>query len=215
MEAIASDGYKIKTGDAVLVKDFPNDEWTYTIFSHKRNDEETNYPFITSYCECAYCIPYKGNERLVGTNKTYKSYKNKQKQWVKENNIKINDKIKIIMKSFKNDNGWNNNWIDEMDSYIGKIGIINEINDNNIFIIFDDNRGFSFPYHVLEKVESKFEFKFNAKVNGITSNDINVEGNLIGYNEKDRNTPYLVRTTKSQGHPTNGVMFWCKNIEYI
>lgn len=132
MEAIASNGEIIKTGDAVLVRDTKDSYWTYSIFSHKINNNP--YPYITCCSGNKECIPYKDNESFVGTNKDF---------------------------------------------------------------------------------ENTFEFKFGKKVSGITSNDITVEGNLIGYNEKDRNTPYLVRTTKSQGHPTNGVMFWCKSIEYI
>ena len=53
---------------------------------------------------------------------------------------------------------------------------------------------------------------FGEKVKGVTNREIPVEGIVIGYNEKNRNTPYLVRTTKCQGYPTNGVMFWCKEI---
>ena len=149
MKATATNGIEINTGDPVLIRDTDNEDWRYVYFSHISNN--TTFPYASSYGNTKYCIPYKGNEHLVGTNNVYKSYEEKQEQWIKENNIKIGDRVKIIKKSFNGDNGWNNNWIDEMDSYISKISIISGINDNNIFIIFDDNRGFSFPYHLLQQ----------------------------------------------------------------
>ena len=209
MEAIASNGEIINTGDPVLVRFDNKFNWRYTIFSHKC-DEGT---YATCYGNHVQCIPYKGNEYLVGTNNSWKSYKDKQNEWIKEHNIKIGDEVKIIKKSFKCNNECNSNI---MNIILNRIGTITYIDIDSISVYIEYIGTFKYPYYILKKIEDdNFEFKFNARVKGITYNDINVEGNLIGYNENDRYNPYLVRTTKSQGCPTNGVMFWCKKVEYI
>ena len=75
MKAIASNGVEINTGDPVLIRDINNENWRYAHFSHKIDD--TKFSYVSSYGTTMYCIPYKGNEHLVGTNKDYKSYKDK------------------------------------------------------------------------------------------------------------------------------------------
>ena len=69
MKAIASNGVEIKTGDEVLVRDSTNGSWLYCLFSHVNKNEELKY--ATSFTTCKYCIPYKGNEDLVGTTKNF------------------------------------------------------------------------------------------------------------------------------------------------
>ena len=92
MKAIASNGVEINTGDPVLIRDASNEDWRYTYFSHKVNTSD--WPYVSSYTGSIQCIPYKGNEHLVGTNKDYRSYKEKQKQWIKENNIEVVEEVK-------------------------------------------------------------------------------------------------------------------------
>lgn len=65
MKAIASDGTEINTGDAVLIRDDICENWRYAHFSHIEKYKDFSY--ICSYSCCRYCIPYKGNEHLVGT----------------------------------------------------------------------------------------------------------------------------------------------------
>lgn len=69
MKAIASNGMEIQTGEAVLVRNSRNGAWVYCNFSHVDKSEERKY--VTSYVACKYCIPYKGNEDLVGTTKGF------------------------------------------------------------------------------------------------------------------------------------------------
>lgn len=69
MKAIASNGMEIQTGEAVLVRNSRNGAWVYCNFSHVDKSEERKY--VTSYVACKYCIPYKGNEDLVGTTKDF------------------------------------------------------------------------------------------------------------------------------------------------
>ena len=69
MKAIASNGMEIQTGDEVLVRDSTNGSWLYCLFSHVNKNEELKY--ATSFTTCKYCIPYKGNEDLVGTTRNF------------------------------------------------------------------------------------------------------------------------------------------------
>lgn len=69
MEAKASDDSIIKTGDEVLMRDSKNGAWSYCHFSHTNKNEERKY--VTAYVACKYCIPFKGNENLVGTTKDF------------------------------------------------------------------------------------------------------------------------------------------------
>lgn len=67
MEAKASNGSIIRTGDMVLVRDYDDGDWYTSIFGNKTN----------KYYACAngimvnQCIPLNGNEHLCGTNDKY------------------------------------------------------------------------------------------------------------------------------------------------
>lgn len=67
-------GLKVKTGDPVLVRDGRNDEWRYTLFSHVLTGDNVVCPYRTTGLTYLLCIPYKGNEHLVGTKKDYKAH---------------------------------------------------------------------------------------------------------------------------------------------
>lgn len=58
---------QFKPFDKVLVRDSNNAPWTASYYSHK---EGGSYPYITIGNLCfKYCIPFEGNEHLVGTTK--------------------------------------------------------------------------------------------------------------------------------------------------
>lgn len=56
---------KFKAFDKVLVKNSKTGEWYINYFSHYRWDKNYPYACINSYYH--YCIPYEGNEYLLGT----------------------------------------------------------------------------------------------------------------------------------------------------
>ena len=215
MKAIASNGIEINTGDPVLIRDRDNENWKYAHFSHKEN--KSNYPYINSYSHSIQCIPYKGNEHLVGTNNNYESYEEKQKKWIEKNNIKEGDKVKIIKKSFKNDNGWKTGWDSKMNNAINKIGIIESIGEYGIFIRIDNIGMFWYPYHILEKVEDRFEFRFGAKVRAVcedNNNNKKIEGILIRY-FPDYSCSYCIAINEQINNLAVGDIKWVKSIEYI
>ena len=57
--------YQFKPFDRVLVRDDIEDLWEINFFSHKANKDEYGYRCLD--CYYIYCIPYEGNEELLGT----------------------------------------------------------------------------------------------------------------------------------------------------
>lgn len=225
MKAIASNGIEIHTGDAVLVRDSEHGVWSYCHFSHKKDD---NYlPYCTSFTDSMYCIPYEGNEDLVGTTnnfikpKVYTSYIENQRKWVNKNNIKVGSKVKIIKKANSEEGGWGAYWNSFMNDSVNKTGIVTMINDNtfsNIGIqVYLENKDsyYFYPYFVLEKVEDKNEFRFGAKVKaelGIRT----ITGILIGYRNKENwNYCYRIAINESSKPDYVGETYWCSKIEYL
>ena len=72
-EWTVSHGLKVKTGDPVLMRDNELRPWVYSVFSHKHSKEDVPYPYYSAGIPAAFCIPYVGNERLVGTTDDYKA----------------------------------------------------------------------------------------------------------------------------------------------
>lgn len=56
---------KFKPFDKVLVKDGINEEWSINLFSYY-DREDQDYPYVCISGRYEYCIPYEGNEYLVG-----------------------------------------------------------------------------------------------------------------------------------------------------
>lgn len=54
--------HEFKPFDRVLVRDSPNDKWRTNLFSHK---DRNVFHCVSSLWN--YCIPYEGNEHLLGT----------------------------------------------------------------------------------------------------------------------------------------------------
>lgn len=71
-------GLKVKTGDPVLVRG-EDDEWRYTLFSHAITGGNIQRPYRTIGLTFSLCIPYVGNEHLIGTKKDYKAPEEQKK----------------------------------------------------------------------------------------------------------------------------------------
>lgn len=59
--------YPLKPFDRVLVRDSDDNDWCADLFSHY-DVNVSDYPFRTLSACYKYCIPYEGNEHLIGTN---------------------------------------------------------------------------------------------------------------------------------------------------
>lgn len=83
------------------------------------------------------------------------SYEDRQAEWVKENNIKVGDWVKIVRKFSRGEDGFGYCFIDKkMEILIGKICKINSIDIHGIYVYDEDESDcYLWPYFCLEKVE--------------------------------------------------------------
>lgn len=58
--------YEFKPFDKVLVRDMEDNVWRAAIFSHI-DKTRSGFPYVTINAHYKYCIPYEGNESLLGT----------------------------------------------------------------------------------------------------------------------------------------------------
>lgn len=58
--------HQFKPFEKVLVRDSIDDVWRASFFSHIKEDDGR---YVTTFCTWKFCIPYIGNESLVGTTK--------------------------------------------------------------------------------------------------------------------------------------------------
>ena len=57
----------LKPFDKVLVRDNNNSPWINAFFGFYDTVRNKKYPFLASAVHWAQCIPYEGNEHLLGT----------------------------------------------------------------------------------------------------------------------------------------------------
>ncbi len=110
------------------------------------------------------CILEKVNKSKTKKMKLKKLFK----KWIKDNDIKVGDIIKVLRKptDFEEENVWRGVWRPWMDKFIGeKVEILEFETDGNINYLglkhndYPQNI-FHVPYFILEKVEVKKEFKY-------------------------------------------------------
>lgn len=61
--------HQFKPFERVLVRDTYDDIWKATFFSHIKDDDNSVYKYVCNCLSWRQCIPYEGNEHLLGTNK--------------------------------------------------------------------------------------------------------------------------------------------------
>ena len=105
------------------------------------NDSSDLYPF-GSVNDCyAYFYPEE-------------SYEMRQIAWVKDNDIKIGDKVRVVREADNYKDAWGNTWEYGIDPFIGKVYEVLKIKEEGIIL---NHKGcFLFPYFVLEKVKTSF-----------------------------------------------------------
>jgi len=79
----------------------------------------------------------------------------------KASRFRVGDRVKIIKKASSFENGWEDVWIEEMDSCVGKTGRIKgDYGSYGFLVVMDDsNYYYTFPYFCLKKVSSNFTTK--------------------------------------------------------
>ena len=71
---VPADEPQFKPFDCVLVRDNDNEQWKCALFSHVRDCEYRDGEYCASSLWWKQCIPYEGNQELVGTTKNSKDY---------------------------------------------------------------------------------------------------------------------------------------------
>ena len=82
--------------------------------------------------------------------------------------LKVGDVVKITRKAEDGENGWDNSWVEEMDVFVGKNGVVVDSPSDEGVKVFCLEAGdyYSFPEFVLKKIDggSMSEFNFGEKV---------------------------------------------------
>lgn len=90
-----------------------------------------------------------------------KSYEERQNEWIKENDIKVGDIVRVTHKATDNEYGWCNVWASDMNPTVGKEFRVSPDQDYRYGIALDTENfigeDYQYPYFVLEKVVSKKE----------------------------------------------------------
>ena len=82
-------------------------------------------------------------------------YRDREREWFEKNSITVGSKVTVVRRAKSYEDGWDNNWNPEMDSYVGHIGEVVDLGylDRGLYVRFcEGKRLFSFPYFVLEKI---------------------------------------------------------------
>lgn len=63
-----------KPFDKVLVRDGIDEKWSISLFSYHDEKKSQAFPYVCISGRYVHCIPYEGNEHLLGTPSTPKDY---------------------------------------------------------------------------------------------------------------------------------------------
>ena len=84
------------------------------------------------------------------------TYEKRQDEWVRENNLKVGDKVRVIGEADSYQDNWCDVWVDEMHSYVGNVCTVVRVDgEHGIILKHTCVARYSFPYFVLDKVEKE------------------------------------------------------------
>ena len=106
--------------------------------------DDYSYPFVTEG-GCFSCMIIRNR------------YGDLAGAWIKDNDIKVGDYVKITRKAQDYENGWDNVWDSRMDEYVGRNMMVlrTDTLEEGISLSCPDTF-FYFPYFVLEKISGKY-----------------------------------------------------------
>lgn len=131
-------------GTVGVVLDSDGDWWWYKPDAVELIEDEEPKIYGSAIEEC----PFEYKE---------KSYKERQAEWVKANNLKPGDKVRILRTAEDNEDGWGAIWMSLMDETVGEIGTVIEVsNYSGICVDY-----WFYPYFVLEKTDEAVYIPFN------------------------------------------------------
>lgn len=149
--AIGKECYCTKSTSSLLVA--ANNENVIHLFKLSRIDKNpcatviTSSPFTVSNKESTSKVDFI----ILKKDQPQKSYAERQAEWIKENDIKIGDKVRVTRKTKNGEDGWKGTWAKPMDSCINLVCDVEDIDDLGIRCDL-----FYFPYFVIEKVTPKY-----------------------------------------------------------
>lgn len=85
---MTTENTELNPTDFVLVRDKKENKWMLDIFSHK-DPNNVSYPFVCLQDNWEFCIPYKGNEHLLNTNKAYQRIKSRDSKILSKQQMEI------------------------------------------------------------------------------------------------------------------------------
>lgn len=128
------DATLVTSGAELMVEKFENDRVKFTTTNHSWHFKGNWNDFVA--------IPEK-------------DYYKELDRWITTNDLKVGDKVRILRSPTLEDmEGWERDWYDRLDKYVGQVGIVDfYYGDNDIIATFPDGEEVFVPYAVLEKVE--------------------------------------------------------------
>lgn len=128
------DATLVTSGAELMVEKFENDRVKFTTTNHSWHFKGNWNDFVA--------IPEK-------------DYYKELDRWITTNDLKVGDKVRILRSPTLEDmEGWERDWYDRLDKYVGQVGIVDFCyGDNDIIATFPDGEEVFVPYAVLEKVE--------------------------------------------------------------
>jgi hypothetical protein len=83
------------------------------------------------------------------------SYESDQDKWIREVNLKVGDKVLVVVSAESHANGWENAWMPEMSEAVGKTLLIEWDNVNcGVDGIACSKTDYRYPFFVLVKLEN-------------------------------------------------------------
>jgi hypothetical protein len=142
--------------------------------------------YLPSYaldCECVLVDADKPVEQKE------KSYEERQRAWLEETGLKVGDTVRVVRTAEDGEDGWNNDWVPEMNKYVGNEYTLNRIKGNSGLYI----GAWDFPYFVLEKVVSKYKpFTYEDRAE------------FMGHRVEHKTEPYSIYLFSCSLHDVNG-----------
>lgn len=149
----------MKAGDPVLVRNYPHQHWGLNLFSHKVENPCDGREYVCiNYHKFQYCIPLEGNEHLVGTkdDTINDDYHENQECWLKDTGCKVGSVVLLKSKAKRGQFGWEADWCPEMNIFVGRYGVVQDINKFGLAVIFSmkalSGDVYTYPYFVLKVV---------------------------------------------------------------
>lgn len=114
------------------------------------------------------------------------------KQREKASGIKPGDMVKVIRKCRSHENGWDNDWAEEMDSTVGKIYTVKAFStkdDKGIGLgnrsICDPDKHWFYPYFVLQKIVEIPEIEVKKVIINIGGKQIEIREEIYNLIKDD------------------------------